>query len=152
GRAIQSVLNQTFSPEEILVIDDGSTDGTPDFVAEIFPSVTLVRYETNRGAAAARNTGLTMASGDFIAFLDSDDFWMPTYLEKQIDALVANPSAAFGYCGRYQIANNKRSVTCSPINSDDLLKSMLMDCFVHTMSQVVMPRRALERVGKHFDE
>jgi glycosyltransferase involved in cell wall biosynthesis len=152
GRAIQSVLNQTFLPKEVFIIDDGSNDGTPDFVAEMFPQVTLLRRGTNQGAAAARNLGLTMASGDFIAFLDSDDFWMPTYLEKQITALAGSSSAAFGYCGRYQIANDKRSVMCCPIDPDNLLKSMLMDCFVHTMSQVVIPRKVLERVGKHFDE
>jgi glycosyltransferase involved in cell wall biosynthesis len=91
--AVKSVLAQTYRPLEILVVDDGSTDGSIDLVEQFLRSiahvdaeVTLLRQE-NRGPGCARNAGIAMARGAYIAFLDSDDTWHPEKLEQQMDAL-----------------------------------------------------------------
>src|SRR5262245_33280431 len=89
GRAIESVIAQTFSDYEIVVIDDGSTDDTVERVEALsLERLRLIRHDRNRGAAAARNTGIRAARGRWIAFLDSDDIWTSTEkLSRQVAAL-----------------------------------------------------------------
>ena len=100
-RAIDSVLTQTFEAFELLVVDDGSTDRTETVVASLDDSrVRYVAHETNRGANVARNTGIEHARGEYVAFLDSDDAWHPTKLEKQLGRLEKRPSDwVAAYCG-----------------------------------------------------
>ena len=81
-RALHSVSSQTFVPHEIIVVDDGSSDGTKDWVQERFPYVRYI-YQDNSGVSSARNVGIQEAKGSWIAFLDSDDEWMPNKLEQQ---------------------------------------------------------------------
>lgn len=86
--AIDSVLGQTYTDIELIVVDDCSTDDTPEVVRGYDDDrLTYIRHGTNRGAAAARNTGIRQAEGEYIAFLDSDDHWHPTKLERQVDCL-----------------------------------------------------------------
>lgn len=87
NRAIRSVLGQTYQHFEIIVVDDGSTDNTEQVVKAIADDrVRYIRHETNKGtAAAARNTGIRQACGEFIGFVDSDDEWLPGKLQKQVD-------------------------------------------------------------------
>lgn len=89
-RCLISVFSQLRQADEILVVDDGSTDDTSFLIREQFPSVKYLRQE-NRGVSAARNAGIACAQGDWIAFLDSDDEWLPDKLEKQVLALEQNP-------------------------------------------------------------
>ena len=89
-RALESVLAQTRPAEEIIVVDDGSTDGTASAVASRFAGVRCLRQE-RRGVSAARNRGVASATGHWIAFLDSDDEWLPHKLERQLAALEASP-------------------------------------------------------------
>src|SRR5271170_8041344 len=79
-RTLQSVLSQDQVEPEIIVVDDGSTDGTMEMLGTFAPRVQTLR-QTNRGPGAARNLGMTHASGDYIAFLDSDDLWFPWTLK-----------------------------------------------------------------------
>lgn len=93
-RAIQSCLCQTIQDLEIIVVDDGSTDATSSVVRNFHDRrVRLLRHPTNRGAAGARNTGILHAYGQFIAFLDSDDEWLPHKLEKQLRVFDTNDRA-----------------------------------------------------------
>ena len=90
GRSIDSVLNQTLFPSEIIVVDDGSTDGTSDYIQSNFPSIKLLS-QPNKGVSAARNMGIKSANANWIALLDSDDEWFSQKLEKQVLALSQNP-------------------------------------------------------------
>ena len=88
GEAVASVLAQTRPADEVWVVDDGSTDGTPALLRERFGGAIEVVETPPRGVSAARNEGLRRAGGDWIAFLDSDDLWQPTKLERQLAALA----------------------------------------------------------------
>ena len=93
SETIASVINQTYKNWELLLIDDGSTDGTIDLVQPFLNShsnIKLLKNETNAGAAISRNKGLREAKGDYIAFLDADDLWKPTKLEVQLAFMKAN--------------------------------------------------------------
>ena len=90
SRAIQSVLDQTFNDFEILVVDDGSTDDTREVVG-CFGNRIRYFYQENAGASAARNRGILAAQGEFIAFLDSDDYWVSSKLEVQVEIFDKNP-------------------------------------------------------------
>jgi len=90
AEAIQSVLNQNYEPLEIIVVDDGSTDATADVVKSI-PGNIRYHYQQNRGISAARNKGLEMAVGQWIAFIDADDVWLENKLKLQTAILSQNP-------------------------------------------------------------
>lgn len=98
GPAIQSVIDQTFTDWELFIVDDGSTDNTEEIVTS-FLSDRRVQYvkQKNAGSSAARNHGLSLSQGKFIAFLDADDIWKPTKLEKQIEIFEKYPDV--GVCG-----------------------------------------------------
>jgi glycosyltransferase involved in cell wall biosynthesis len=83
GRAIDSVLAQTYTNFELIVVDDGSTDNTPELLARFANRIQVIR-QPNSGPSVARNTGIRAARGKFIAFLDSDDEWLPEKLEQQV--------------------------------------------------------------------
>jgi glycosyltransferase involved in cell wall biosynthesis len=95
---INTVLSQSFQDFEVLVINDGSTDATEEWVIQNVkdPRVKLISQE-NQGLSGARNTGIKYAQGDYIALLDADDLWEPSKLEKQVQCLDANPEVALVY-------------------------------------------------------
>ena len=106
-RSINSVINQTYPPDEIIVIDDGSIDGTYDLIKKNYPQVILIHQE-NKGVSAARNVGITIAKGKWIAFLDSDDEWFPEKLEEQINYLKINNSYKICHTDEIWIRNQVR--------------------------------------------
>lgn len=99
GRAIRSVLSQTFEQFELLVVDDGSTDDTPAVLAAVDdPRVHRAEHPQNYGISRTRNTALGLARGEWLAFLDDDNEWAPDYLERQLAFAASRPEAGVAYC------------------------------------------------------
>jgi len=154
-RAIQSVLTQTYQDFELIIVDDGSTDNT-ERLAKSFNSdkIRYIRHRENKGPAAARNTGIQSAKGDYIAFQDSDNEWMPEKLEKQMRAFeTAPPEVSIVYTGCYVVIENKKTyfppAKVTP-KDGDLFSSLLKHSFVWTQ-QAMAKRECFERAGM-FDE
>ncbi|MHC4950844.1 MAG: glycosyltransferase [Planctomycetota bacterium] len=97
SEAIESVLSQTLADFEVIVIDDGSTDGTDEAVKAIDDPRIRYYYKDNGGVSSARNAGLDKATGQYIAFLDSDDLYKPEYLKTMVSALENNPDYGVAY-------------------------------------------------------
>ncbi|MCD0486843.1 glycosyltransferase [Pedobacter sp. MC2016-14] len=105
-QALKSVLQQSYQHWELIIVDDGSTDGGADWLTENYPQAILIRQK-NKGVAAARNTGIKAANGALIAFLDQDDEWTPDKLEKQWLLLKQNPYCSFVTCNQlFKCADN----------------------------------------------
>jgi glycosyltransferase involved in cell wall biosynthesis len=102
GRAIESVLAQRRKADEIIVVDDGSTDGTAQAIKKYLPQVKYIHQE-NRGLAGARNTGIRNSTCDFVAFLDGDDEWLPDFLDKHLSLLARNPSLVWSSSNYYSV-------------------------------------------------
>jgi glycosyltransferase involved in cell wall biosynthesis len=96
GEAIDSILAQTVVPDQIIVVDDGSTDDTEQVMAR-YPQVEYIR-QANGGVSSARNAGLDAARGDFVTFLDADDRWRPEFVERMLSCVSDDPSIVFAFC------------------------------------------------------
>ena len=107
SRAIDSVLLQTRPADEVIVVDDGSEDGTTDLLRGKYPQVRHL-FQCNQGVSAARNRGIEQTAGEWIALLDSDDAWLPGKLEAQLQALAAEPSARLCHTEEIWIRNGTR--------------------------------------------
>jgi glycosyltransferase involved in cell wall biosynthesis len=149
--AIDSVLAQDYAEFELIVVDDGSTDQTSD-VLDTFGNVIKVFSQKNKGVSAARNRGIAEASGNFIAFLDSDDLWHPQKLSSQIDFFNQTPDALICQTEEVWIRNglrvNPKKRHKKP--SGMIFKPSLKLCLV-SPSAVMIRRRLFDRVGG-FDE
>jgi len=153
-RAISSVLNQTYKSFEIIVIDDGSTDNTKEVLKSYIEKKQIkYLYQQNHGPAAARNLGIKYSKGELIAFLDSDDEWLPEKLEKQIKIFNESKNARLGvvYCdvaimeGRKQIAE-RRSIYKGKIFPQILEKDIVWG------GSSAMVNRKIFSVCGNFDE
>jgi glycosyltransferase involved in cell wall biosynthesis len=107
--AVQSVLEQTYTDYEIIVVDDGSTDNTKGVVTGLSERIVYV-YQPNHGRSNARNHGMSMAKGKYIAFLDSDDLFLPTKLEKQVEGIEKRPDVLLSHTS-YQWINTINKYT-----------------------------------------
>ena len=152
---LDSVLAQTFSNYEIIVINDGSPD-TPELEKVLQPYFGKIRYikQENRGPSSARNTGIQAARGQYVAFLDSDDIWLPKHLANQMAMLESDPILGLVYANGVQIRDDRpvgvsfdRTPQSLPVNFDSLLREQST---VNTSSAVVS-REALVEAGM-FDE
>jgi glycosyltransferase involved in cell wall biosynthesis len=154
-RAIRSVLAQTFSDFEILVIDDASEDATPEVVAAFDDTrIRYLRHEVNRGESAARNTGIQNSSAPYIAFLDDDDEWLPDKLKLQVERMDGGP-AKLGVvrtsCFRVRESDGK-TIRILPIAESGDLRYRLKRRNCGGMPTVALVRReCFEKVGL-FDE
>ena len=106
-RSIDSVINQTKKPFEIIVVDDGSTDGTETMIKSDYDFVKFIKQK-NKGVSAARNIGIKVSIGEWVCFLDSDDEWKRDKLEKQINAMKSNPGYKFFHSNEIWIKNGLR--------------------------------------------
>jgi glycosyltransferase involved in cell wall biosynthesis len=105
--ALDSVFAQSLPPHEVIVVDDGSTDNTRELLSRHYPNVRYI-FQQNKGVSQARNTGITAATGDWIALLDSDDRWKPSKLERQRAAIRANPGFKLCHSDEIWIRNGIR--------------------------------------------
>jgi glycosyltransferase involved in cell wall biosynthesis len=157
--AIKSVLSQTLLPEEIIVVNDGSTDATHDILTRFRDSITTINTN-NGGVSRARNIGIGVARAEWIAFLDADDVWDDTKLERQFDLLRQFPSCGFCFCDyRYQSAADQvlrrhfdrfegRGLFSpdTPLRPD-AYAALLVENLVGTASSVLVKREVLEKTG-----
>jgi glycosyltransferase involved in cell wall biosynthesis len=105
--ALESVLNQTVVPAEVIVVDDGSSDRTPEVLDQFAGRISVISQE-NRGVSAARNAGAAAASGEVLAFLDADDVWLPRKLECQLNRLAEEPWLGLVHCGLAEVDGQGR--------------------------------------------
>ena len=138
--AIDSVLNQTYRPSEILIIDDGSTDNSAS-IAQSYPSICYI-YQINQGVSAARNVGIQAAQGKFIAFLDADDMWTPNKLEVQLSYLLKHPHIGYTFTKQRILLEPGREVPAW--FREDLL---LEDHPGFVPSTLVVRKKIFEQVG-----
>lgn len=143
--ALQSVFAQTYQPREIIVVDDGSCDDTVAVVRRHVEFVKLVR-QRNAGAASARNTGIEHATGDWIAFLDADDTWVPTKLERQAAFIASHPEVILVYSG-FLMDDGKGLIREIPPFPPAKLWPALRYRSPILPSSVVVQKSALLRVG-----
>lgn len=150
-RALDSVLAQQYAAHEIIVVDDGSSDDTTALLRRRYPGVTCIR-QPRQGVSAARNTGIRAASGDWLAFLDSDDAWLPHKLQRLCAALQAAPDYRIAHSDEIWIRHGRR---VNAMNKHRKYGGMI---FPHTLrlctispSAVMIARTLLAQVGL-FDE
>lgn len=152
--AVESVLSQTFLPQDVIVVDDGSTDSTEDVLKPFRRRIHYIRQE-NQGPAVARNRGIAEAKGDFIAFLDADDVWLPEKLEKQVKVLTERPRIGLvhSHYDHLDMAGGRRLIPCS---GD--VQGFFGDCYLQffrtcgvQIATVLLRKECLMKVGG-FDE
>ena len=153
ARAVASVLAQSWSNLEIIVVDDGSTDNSVDLLQSRFGSrIRLLHLPCNRGVSYARNRGIELSQGSFIAFLDSDDLWQPEKIERQLAFMQADPDILISQTDEIWIRNGKRVNPCKHHQkpSGSIFTVCLPLCVVRP-SAVMMRRSFFAEIGL-FDE
>ena len=154
GRAIRSVLGQTYQDWELIVVDDCSTDGAEQAVRSFSDNrIKYIRHDQNRGGGAARNTGIRCAQGEYVAFLDSDDEWLPEKLQKELGVFRdSDPTVVLVYTGKMMLDETGRVLEIRmPTKSGWVYEALLDWNFIGSCSRAMVKKQALERVAG-FDE
>lgn len=157
-RTIESILNQTFQDFEIIIVDDGSTDMTGQIGQELArtrPGRVAYIYQDNQGPGAARNTGIKAAGGEYIAFIDADDLWLPTKLEKQAAILDRRPDVGLVYTDLFFFNHRDKIVGHGSLRKYPLPRgsTTLFFFFRYFMvTSTVMARKSLIRRNGPFRE
>jgi len=149
--AVDSVLCQTRTADEVIVVDDGSTDATPELLGDYGEKISVITTP-NKGPGAARNRGIEAARGDWLAFLDSDDVWKPKKLEKQVRFIEKQPETKICQTGEIWIRNGTR---VNPKKKHEMFSGWIYEqclplCIV-SPSSVMIHRAVFEKIGL-FDE
>jgi cellulose synthase/poly-beta-1,6-N-acetylglucosamine synthase-like glycosyltransferase len=153
---LESALAQTYRELEVVVVDDGSTDGTGTVVKEVMrcdPRVRMLR-KSNGGLSSARNSGIGQARGSMVAFVDADDLWNREKIAKQVQALQRRPQAGVVYCWFWPIDGNGRIkdvVRYVSLAEDDVYAALVLNNFIASGSTLLVRREVLGAVGG-FDE
>jgi len=150
-KAVESVLDQDYGPIECIVVDDGSTDGTPQILAGFGDGIRVIQQE-NSGVSAARNTGIRAASGELIAFLDSDDYWLSGKVGAQAAFFKAHPKALLCQTNEIWVRNGRR---VNPGKRHEKLSGQIfvpsLELCLISPSAVMMRRKLFDKIG-FFDE
>src|SRR3989338_5449563 len=164
GEAIESVLTQTVRPAEIIVVNDGSTDETEQALRPYRAALTYIA-QPNRGVPAARNSGIQVATGDVLAFLDADDTWSADKLARQVEFLRRHPDVALHFTD-FEVFNGRTTVHASGLRTKAIFplireaqEGVVHDAFYHLLAQgyifpsfVVVRRSTLAAVGLRSEE
>ena len=145
--ALDSVLDQSLPPQEVIVVDDGSTDATPELMANAYPQCRYLR-QPNQGVSSARNLGIASAGGEWIALLDSDDAWRPQKLARQLQALQTAPGVRICHTEEIWI---RRGVRVNPMHKHAksggrIFRRCLPRCVI-SPSSVLLHRTLFEQYG-----
>lgn len=163
--AIESVLGQTFQDFEVIVVDDGSTDDTRQRIEHYLPRIEYI-HQKNAGPAAARNTGIAASKGEYVAFLDSDDLWLPNKLRLQVEFMDSNPQCGMVFADLCRFKGDQ--IVCPSFfreregqdASGDMFNKLISEDFFHFLrhimyfivtSTVLLRREVFDKVGT-FDE
>jgi len=150
AETVESVLNQTYKDYEIIVVDDGSVDGTRE---TLMPYMQKIRYhyKENGGIASAKNAGINLSQSEFVAFLDHDDLWVPDKLQLQMECFKENPLLGLVYA-KYTSFRDGKELRTKPEKgySGWIFKELLAKSFIQT-STVVVKKKCLNAVGP-YDE
>jgi glycosyltransferase involved in cell wall biosynthesis len=150
-RALDSVLSQSHPADEVIIVDDGSTDGSGELVERQYPQCRLLR-QSNGGVSSARNLGISAANGEWIALLDSDDAWHPNKLEKQMAALDQSENLKICHTEEIWIRNGKRvNAMKKHAKSGGRIFQRCLPLCVISPSAVVLHRSLFDEYGL-FDE
>lgn len=151
ARAVDSVRRQNFPAPEIIIVDDGSTDGTGDLITEHYKNEVRLLTQAHSGVSRARNAGIAAAQFDWLAFLDSDDEWRPDKLQRQM-ACLQQANLLVCHTNEIWIKNGVRVNQCKhhAKSGGDIFLSALPRCIM-SPSSIVIHKRVLEQIGG-FDE
>jgi len=147
AEAIESALAQTYAPIEVIVVDDGSTDGTEEAVRPFGDQVRYIKKE-NGGPASARNLGIQSSRGEYVAFLDADDIWLPEKTERQVEVMKDNPELGLVCAGSYVVDKDNNVITewHMPEDREETFKSVYDRNFILCLT-VMIRRECFDKVG-----
>lgn len=155
AEAIDSALAQTFHNLEVIAVNDGSTDATPQILERYSGRITVVN-QPNRGISAGRNAGVRISSGEYLAFLDCDDTWRPRMIESAVAALDADPECVLTFCDLEIVDSSRRKLGASIVGPGldhaPSLQEMLSKLWPIMPTAVVMRRSTLDQVGGFSEE
>lgn len=154
GNTLNSIKNQTFLPFEVIIIDDGSTDNSVDVIFDFINSnitldIQLIKKE-NGGVSSARNAGIRIAQGDWIALLDSDDEWLPNKLERQIE--VINKNSEIDFLGTNRNGECFETILWKKLSHlTKISPKLLMVKFIFVVPTIIFKKEIISTIG-YFDE
>ena len=148
-RAIESVFSQSYKNFEIIVVDDASTDNTREVVSKFLddPRVVYIRNEKNMGVSASRNRGIRYGRGEFVAFLDSDDYWLRDKLRKQVEIIMSDDDVGMVYTGERFIDEEGRIIRDEIPKYSGFVYHVLLSKNFISPSSTLLRKEVFEKVG-----